>query len=435
MAGVCRLGGRQRPHQAASGPRGRTRTGGRDCDLTRRYRRARKTATVSPPAGRCARKADEQLSDIESQVETLRQQKDRQAKEEKRLRGLPDELKQAQAERAARQTELAALDRQRADLTAQRDTLTRELVKNFVAARTGQEWEDNGLQMKFCWCPPGTFTMGSPASEAGYDSDEDQVSVTISNGLWMGKYEVLQGEYRTVMGNTPSHFSSSDRRPVETVSYTEATEFCRKFTEQERRAGRLPADWEYRLPTEAEWEYACRAGTTTRFCCGDSESELENYAWFSSNSGSATHPVGEKQPNAWGLHDMHGNVWEWCQDWYQDKLPGGGDPVGPQSASVRVTRGGSWYVAAGSCRSAYRRRYSPEFPVVLPGLSRGRSPVSPLSPASHGRTRPEAEGSRSRERRPRRRRAEPRRCEPEWTAERPAFLENGVGSARGQLKS
>ncbi len=133
-------------------------------------------------------------------------------------------------------------------------------------------------------------------------------------------------------------------------------EFCRKLTQQERAAGRLPEDWEYTLPTEAQWEYACRAGTT-----GAWAGELDAMAWYAKNSGNTTHPVGQKQPNAWGLYDMHGNVWEWCRDWYADKLPGGAvtDPVGAASGAFRVYRGGGWWLPADYCRSAYRNWSSP----------------------------------------------------------------------------
>jgi hypothetical protein len=140
------------------------------------------------------------------------------------------------------------------------------------------------------------------------------------------------------------------------VSHDEATEFCRRFTESERRAGRLPADWEYALPTEAQWEYACRAGTTTRYSFGDNEGSLGEFAWFFGNSNDTTHPVGQKSPNGWDLHDMHGSVWEWCADWYADKLAGGEDPRGPATAADRVARGGSWGSLPGRCGSALRSR-------------------------------------------------------------------------------
>jgi len=155
---------------------------------------------------------------------------------------------------------------------------------------------------------------------------------------------------------------------VETVSWDDATNYCATLTQQERAAERIPTNAVYRLPTEAEWEYACRGWTSTRFSYGDDESytNLTNYAWYPGNSGGMTHPVGQKLPNPWGLYDMHGNVWEWCQDWWSDNLPGGiaVDPQGPQTGSIRVVRGGGWYVFdlggdAWNCRSASRGYYSP----------------------------------------------------------------------------
>ena len=157
------------------------------------------------------------------------------------------------------------------------------------------------------------------------------------------------------MGSNPSHFKGG-QLPVENVSWGDAMEFCRKLTERERQAGRLPTGTIYTLPTEAQWEYACRAGTT-----GDYAGKVDAMAWYAKNSGAATHAVGTKQANAWGLHDMHGNVWEWCEDWYADKLPGGSvsDFKGAASGSLRVNRGGSWWNDAANCRSAFRIRFSP----------------------------------------------------------------------------
>jgi formylglycine-generating enzyme required for sulfatase activity len=208
------------------------------------------------------------------------------------------------------------------------------------------------------WINPGAFTMGSPTDEADRKANEGpQTQVTLSQGFWMSKYETTQAEYRLVMGTDPSYGKGDAKLPVETVSWDDATDYCDKLTARERDAGRLPAGYEYRLPTEAEWEYGCRAGTTTRFSHGDDSgyTQLGDYAWYYANSGNTTHPVGVKKPNAWGLYDMHGNVWEWCGDFYSE-YPGGSttDPRGPNTGTNRVFRGGGWGANGGACRAAFR---------------------------------------------------------------------------------
>jgi formylglycine-generating enzyme required for sulfatase activity len=223
--------------------------------------------------------------------------------------------------------------------------------------------------------PPGTFRMGSPTNEVDrWDWEGPQTAVTISRGFWMGKYEVTQGEYLALMRNNPSFFTTNDvnghpiapdlSRPVESVSWFDATNYCGALTQRERAAGRIATNSVYRLPTEAEWEYACRGWTSTRFSYGDDPgyTNLTDYAWYGANSGGMTHPVGQKLPNPWGLYDMHGNVWEWCQDWFSDYLPGGiaVDPQGPVSGSYRVFRGGIWDFSASYCRSAYRNNRYPD---------------------------------------------------------------------------
>jgi formylglycine-generating enzyme required for sulfatase activity len=216
------------------------------------------------------------------------------------------------------------------------------------------------LPQNMVWIAPGTFTMGSPSNETHRDSREGpQTKVTISRGFLMSKYEVTQAQYKAVMGTNPSHLKG-DNKPVEKVSWDDAVVYCAKLTGKEKAAGRLPAGYEYRLPTEAEWEYGCRAGTTTAFSFGSDESQLGEYAWYRDNSGSTSHPVGQKKPNGWGLYDMHGNIWEWCQDWYGN-YPGGSvtDPQGPGTGSYRVGHGGSWGSIARYCRSAYRSSNGP----------------------------------------------------------------------------
>ncbi len=216
---------------------------------------------------------------------------------------------------------------------------------------------------RFVWLPAGQFVMGSPATEVDRSSDEGpQTRVTLSRGFYLGRYPVTQGEYLSVIGSNPSSFTGDTNRPVEMVNWTEATNYCAQLTARERTAGRLPAGWAYRLPTEAEYEYASRAGSTNRFSYGDDPgyTQLGNYAWYSANSGGTTHAVGGKLPNGWGLYDTSGNVWEWCSDWY-GTYPGGNvtDPQGSISGSRRVFRGGSWDGPADYCRSAQRYDYDP----------------------------------------------------------------------------
>ncbi len=225
--------------------------------------------------------------------------------------------------------------------------------------------------------PPGTFRMGSPANEINREEWEGpQTAVTISRGFWMCKHEVTQRDYQAVMGNNPSYFTGDLNLPVETVSWFDATNYCGQFTQRERAAGRVPSSCAYRLPTEAEWEYACRGLTSDRaFSYGDDldYSKLNDYGWYGANSLGMTHPVGQKLPNPWGLYDMHGNVREWCQDWYGTYAGGTViDPHGPATGSVRVIRGGVWLNDAALCRSAYRdynfpsaKNYFVGFRVVL----------------------------------------------------------------------
>lgn len=212
--------------------------------------------------------------------------------------------------------------------------------------------------------PPGTFVMGSPVTEKHRDLDEDPLTtVTFVRGFWMGKYEVTQREYERVMGDNPSKFKGNPDHPVEQVTWKEAMAFCARLTQREQAAGRLPSNYAYRLPTEAEFEYAVRAGTTTRFSFGDDPdyAELPKYAWYKANSDGTSHPVGQKLPNAFGLYDMHGNVWEWCLDWYLTFYPGGNvtHPTGPANGLTRVFRGGGWDYTPQSCRSAYRNYVTP----------------------------------------------------------------------------
>ena len=198
--------------------------------------------------------------------------------------------------------------------------------------------------------------MGSPVSEAMRDKDEIQHKVYLTKGFYLGKHEVTQAQWEQVTGNNPSNFKAADR-PVENVSWNDVFEFCKKLTENKKKAGRVPQGMSYQLPTEAQWEYACRAGTTTTYSCGDSISSSN--ANYYGNEDSTT-PVGKYPANPWGFHDMHGNVWEWTADWYSD-YPSGSvtNPIRPASGSTRVIRGGSWSDDGSGLRSAGRHHGTP----------------------------------------------------------------------------
>lgn len=203
------------------------------------------------------------------------------------------------------------------------------------------EFIDSYTGMKFVLIPPGNFMMGSPEDEEDRNVNETWHQVTISQPFYMQTTPVTQGQWDKVMGSKPSYFKGNDR-PVEQVNWKNCQEFITRFSELSGKS--------YRLPTEAEWEYACRAGTTaSRF--GD----IDEIAWYESNSQGETHPVGQKKPNAWGLYDMLGNIWEWCNDWY-GKYPNTKvtDPVGPPSGKGRVLTGGCFNSPPGIIRAALR---------------------------------------------------------------------------------
>ncbi|WP_397382564.1 formylglycine-generating enzyme family protein [Prosthecobacter sp.] len=218
----------------------------------------------------------------------------------------------------------------------------------------------NSLGIKMLWCPPGEFVMGCPDDEKEGDYLEGQVEVRISQGFWLASTPVTQGQWQALMGSNPSKFGGSEDLPVENASWDAAQEFCTKLNVgQSDHPG-----YRYALPSEAQWEYACRAGEKGPYSGGS----LDEVGWYDGNSGSKTHDVGQKKPNAWGLHDMHGNVSEWCADWHDFKLQGGVDPKGPESGAYRVIRGGSWSSYASLCRAAYRYGYAPGFRSSLLGF-------------------------------------------------------------------
>lgn len=280
-------------------------------------------------------------------------------------------------------------------------TWSNRMTPPALGTNAGQAWSGNGLRIPFRWCPPGTFQMGSPVTEALRREDEEQVSVTLTHGFWLGQTEVTQGQWQSVMETTPwkgkDGVNEGTNSPAVYVSHSgepdSAVAFCEQFTLRERAAGRLPSDWEYRLPTEAEWEYACRAGTTTAFSFGDNPTHLDQYVWSGGNSKESlegteswledcvlfAHPVGNKLGNLWGLRDMHGNIWEWCEDEYEQSLPGGADPRVMNQDSDRIYRGGGWNNPPWESRSASRAADSPSERSYFLGFRLALSPSGPWS--------------------------------------------------------
>lgn len=224
-----------------------------------------------------------------------------------------------------------------------------------------------------CGKPNGDFPIDSSSSaspalfvpptnmiavKAG-DFIRNGTSVSVDHDFWLGKFEVTQAEFSRVMGRNPSHFQGDENRPVEKISYLDAEGYCKALTEIESAAGRLPSGLEYRLPTEAEWELACLAGSTNRFSFGNSPDVANEFAWTAENSDGTSHPVGRKTPNDWGFYDMHGNVWEWCSDWFTAPrgLPAGPKAVPPRT--FKIFKGGGWNQDAEFAGAANRFMMSP----------------------------------------------------------------------------
>ena len=216
--------------------------------------------------------------------------------------------------------------------------------------------------MEFVYIKPGTFIMGSPPKLPGRVYDETQHKVTLVKGYYIQTTEVTQSQWAKVMDTCPwfgkVYVLNSGNNPAVHISWNDAQKLIQKLNQQEN-------DGKYRLPTESEWEYACRAGSRSQYYFGDSKKQLGEYAWHSDNVWSVNkkyaHPVAQKKPNAWGLYDMHGNVWEWCHDWFNDYPLGAvNDPAGPDSGVYRVRRGGGWDNRAAICRSAFRSGSDPD---------------------------------------------------------------------------
>ena len=233
---------------------------------------------------------------------------------------------------------------------------------------------ENSIGMEFVEIPKGNFVMGEGGGTVG---------VILTKPFWLGKYEVTESQFKKVMGTEPwvkdSEVQIGDNNAASCVDWNDATKFCEQLTDTDHKNGKLPAGESYRLPTEAEWEYACCAGTTTASSFVGDEKQLGEFGWFSGNTAGEqyAHKVGMKKPNPWSLYDMHGNVLEWCSDWYGDDLLGGTDPVGPEAGSYRVFRGGSWGIYPAGCRSASRNIFGRSFRFSHRGFRVARSQSAP----------------------------------------------------------
>jgi formylglycine-generating enzyme required for sulfatase activity len=241
---------------------------------------------------------------------------------------------------------------------------------NLATAEELSNTYTNSIGMKFVLIPAGIFMMGADKDfEEADDWELPRHQVTISKPFYLGVYEVTQEQWTAVMGNNPSKFKGEDN-PVETVSWEDAQDFIKRLNQKEGHS-------RYRLPTEAEWEYAARAGSTSTYYFGDDESQLGDHAWYWDNSGSTTHPVGQKRPNAWGLYDMIGNVWEWNQDRYGETYYANSpssDPTGPSSGPYRIFRGCGWITDVGYCRSDSRGGDEPARRIEIRGFRLAFSP-------------------------------------------------------------
>jgi len=236
----------------------------------------------------------------------------------------------------------------------------------------------DGVEMTFNFIPPGTFLMGSPEDEAGWEDNEPAHRVELTRGFWLSGHPLTQVQWRVVMGSCPNE-ATTNAYPISNLSWADCLTFCKQSSE---RTG-----WQHRLPTEAEWEWACRAGTTTAYYTGDGVEAMKRAGWCNDDGtwgtgkqtlpgyldygkGAAPKPVGQFDPNAWGMHDMHGNVWEWCQDCYErhcrldeERV----DPIGPAKGTKRVLRGGSYFNDPVRCRSAARVGFEPDMPADAVG--------------------------------------------------------------------
>ncbi len=269
------------------------------------------------------------------------------------------------------------------------------VADSMLGKKAGQVRDDNGLKMKLVWCPRGFFNMEKwetePEQISGDDDGDNEdipndprrrliaVRVYLSAGYWLGRYEVTQGDWKQIMATEPWKeyrlVKEGDDYPAAATSWNDATAFCENLTTKERKAGRLPDGWEYTLPTEAQWERACRARTQTAFSFGDDAAEIGEYAWWGAHCGNGNtqseqypHCVGQKKPNPWGLYDMHGNVQEWCRDTLVGDPPGGRDPEVTATSPLPICRGGNWQLGLDNCRSGYRCGNKPDLRAGFQGF-------------------------------------------------------------------
>jgi formylglycine-generating enzyme required for sulfatase activity len=302
--------------------------------------------------------AKRKAADEEKERQRIAEQKRREEEARKRAE---EAARQAEAQKRAKFSSLVTVGKsavERQDRESAIGKLREALrlypgdpeAKALLAKAEKMPFTDPATGMEFVLVPGGCYRMGDTFGDGS--SDEKPVHEVCIDDFYMGKYEVTQGQYQAITGSNPSHFKGSDR-PVEKVSWNDARDYIRKLNQ---RSGKT-----YRLPTEAEWEYAARSGgRSEKYAGGDS---VDAVAWHSGNSGSQTHPVGQKRPNGLGLFDMSGNVWEWCRDWYESGYYGKSpkdNPQGPSGGSYRVNRGGGWYYGPGDVRSANRCRDSPD---------------------------------------------------------------------------
>jgi formylglycine-generating enzyme required for sulfatase activity/tRNA A-37 threonylcarbamoyl transferase component Bud32 len=356
-------------------------------------RKTKEAAEQKEEAQRKAREAAEQKEEAQRKAREEAEQVAKREQEEARYHGQP-EWSSYRAELVAKHEQEEAEDQARAE--AARKAAERQARREAfpaVGMAEGQPWTVPGLGMELIHVAPGSFRMGS---DSGRDNEKPVHTVRISRGYWLGMYPVTQAEYEDMMGCNPSHFQdeivvkpgflgfgrettkrSRGRHPVECVSWDDAMAFCKKLTERERAAGRLPAGHAFRLPTEAEWEYAAGGGTQSKGFTYSGSDNAGEVAWHCDNSDRKTHPVGQKKPNELGLYDMSGNVWEWCQDHRYDAYPSGAvtDPPGAGTGQSRVCRGGSWIFSARDCRSAYRIGFSPSYSHYNLGFRVALAPV------------------------------------------------------------